>query len=349
MQSKKLSQGFALFEVLIAGVVTTAIAVWGVNAWVNQAQESAAEATSAWLWGVKQAMDNAVLDARNKVHLKQGKIDLGDVKLPQTLLALKNTGHLARDYPLNPPLPYSFSMRVVQESATCSDDQCVLNAIMALEPTADLGSTYPLWSQASVMLMALKGQGLAVWQRSSNRLVGAQYQGLNPPDSGVAYKVGSVAVISRVMMRAPPFVRLNESRPVSLSGPVKLAGAVHLKQGLVIEALQTTDAACQIPGQVVRRAKGGLLACENGHWRAVGDGLFTKIKPLSYHTCRGSKPISSFLLYVMSNTPFDFRSPIPPPPGDCHCNAGYRPVLAHSARIDPHGVGIKNGFVCASP
>jgi len=349
MHSRISSQGYALFEVLIAWVVTTAIAVWGVNAWVNQAQESAAEATSAWLWGIKQAMDSAILDARNQIHLKQGKIDLAHIKLPQTLLALKNTGHLTRDYPANPPLPYTFSMRVVQESAMCSDDQCPLNVIMALEPTPDLGSTYPLWSQASVMLMALKGQGLGVLQRFPNRLIGAQYQGLNPPDLGSPLKVGSVAVMSRAIMRAPPFVRLNESRSVSLSGPVTLSGALHLKQGLVVDAVQTSDTTCQTPGQVVRRAKGGLLVCENGHWRAVGDGLFNKLKPLSYQACGSSKPINPYLLYVMSITPFDFSSPIPPPPGDCHCNSGYRPVLAYSARIDPHGAGIKNGFVCASP
>ena len=349
VQSQISSQGYALFEVLIAWVITTAIAVWGVNAWVNQAQESAAEATSAWLLGVKQAMDNAVLDLRNQIQLTQGKIDLAQVKLPQSLLALKNTGHLARDYPANPPLPYTFSMRLVQDSVTCEDDQCALIVLMALEPTADLGSTYPLWSQASVMLMALKGQGLAVWHRFPNRLVGAQYQGSNPPDSGSPYKLGSVAVMSRVLMRAPPFVRLNETRSVSLSGPVTLSGSVKFNQGLVIDAVQMTDTPCQTPGQVVRRSKGGLLVCENGQWRAVGDGLFNKLKPLSYHTCSRSIPLNSYLEFVMTMTPFDFRSPIPPPPGDCHCNEGFRPVLAHSARIDPHGASIKNGFVCASP
>lgn len=349
MHIKHSSKGYALFEVLLAGVVTTAIAVWGVNAWVNQAQESAAEATSAWLWGIKLAMDNAVFDLRNQIHLKQGKIDITQVILPQTLLALKNTGHLANNYPENPPLPYAFSMRVVQESATCLDDECALSAIMALEPTAELGATYPLWSQASVMLMALKGQGLSVWQRFPNRLIGAQHLGSNPPGSGSPYKVGSVAVISRVMMRAPPFVRLNESRPVSISGALTLAGSVQLKQGLVIDSVQTTGTPCQTPGQMVRRAKGGLLVCENGLWRAVGDGLFNKLKPLAYQTCGSSVPLDPYLEWVMTMYPFDFRSPVPPPPGDCHCNSGYRPVLAHSARIDPHGAGIKNGFVCASP
>lgn len=349
MHSKSSSQGYALFEVLIAWVVTTAIAVWGVNVWVNQAQESAAEATSAWLWGIKQAMDNAVFEARNQIDLKQGKIDLTQVKLPQSLLALKNTGHLARDYPANPPLPYTFSMRLVQDSVTCEDDQCALIVLMALEPTADLGSTYPLWSQASVMLMALKGQGLAVWQRFPNRLVGAQHQGSNPPDSGAPYKLGSVAVMSRVLMRAPPFVRLNESRALTLSGPITLAGSVKFKQGLVIDAAQMTDTPCQTSGQVMRRVKGGLLVCESGQWRAVGDGLFNKLKPLSYQTCRNSIPLDPYLEFVMAMTPLDFRSYAPGPPGDCHCNAGFRPVLAHSARIDPHGAMIKNGFVCASP
>lgn len=349
MHSKVSSQGYALFEVLVTWVVTTAMAVWGVNAWVNQAQESAAEATSAWLWGVKQAMDHAVLDARNQIHLTQGKIDLAQVNLPQSLLALKNAGHLARDYPVNPPLPYSFSIRSVQDSVRCEDDQCALNVLMALEPTADLGSTYPLWSQASVMLMALKGQGLAVWHRFPNRLVGAQHQGSNPPDSGSPYKLGSVAVMSRVLMRAPPFVRLNESRSVSLSGPVTFSDPVKFKQGLVIDAQQMTDTPCQTLGQVVRRAKGGLLVCENGQWRAVGDGLFNKLKPLNYQACRSSIPLNPYLEFVMTITPFNFKAPAPAPPGDCHCNEGFRPVLAHSAHADPHGASVKNGFVCVSP
>jgi hypothetical protein len=349
MRHEHASQGYALFEVLIAWAVTTAVAVWGANVWVNQAQESAAEATGIWLLGIKQAMDHAVLDVRNQIHLHHGKFDLTHIKLPQTLHELKKTGHLALYYPDKPPLPYAFSMRVVRDSASCSNDQCSISAFMVLEPTHALGSTYPTESQASVMMMALKGQGLAVWSRQPNRLVGAPYQGVNPPDSGRPLDVGSVVMMSRALMRAPPFVRLNESRPVSISGPVTLLGSLNLNQGLVIGSVQASETPCQTAGQVVRRAKGGLLVCENGQWRAVGDGLFAKLKPLTYHTCRNSKPLHPFLEFMQSKTPFDFGPSTSSLPGDCHCNAGYRPVFAHSARIDPHHAVVKNGFVCASP
>jgi hypothetical protein len=349
MSHQHASKGYALFEVLMAWAITTAVAVWGANLWVHQAQESAAEATSVWLLGIKQAMDLAVLEARNKIHLHQGKVDLEHIQLPQTLFELKNTGHLAHHYPDQPPLPYAFSMRIVRESAPCSNDQCSISAFMMLEPTHALGSTYPTESQASVMMRALKGQGLAVWPRQPNKLLGAQYQGANPPDSGGAISVGSVVVMSRAVMQAPPFIRLNESRAVSLSGPVTLLGNLNLKQGLVIDAVRASDTSCQVTGQVVRRAKGGLLVCENGQWRAVGDGLFAKLKPLSYQTCRNTKPLNAFLQFVQSKTPFDFAPSTSPQPGDCHCNAGFRPVLAHSARIDRHHATEKNGFVCASP
>lgn len=337
------SKGFAFVEMAIALAVATAVAVWGANVWVNEARESAAHASSAWLWGVKLAMDDAVNEARNSIHLENGKIDVSQVKLPLSLVALKQAGHLAKNYPDSPPLAYKFSTRVIKESPSCTVEQCPLNVIMVLEPTAELDANYPIWSQASVMLMALKGQGLAVRAHLSDRLAGAQRHWPNPPDSGLALKVGSVATFSRVMLRAPPFVRLVESRPVTI------AGDLNIKNGLVMEAVQSTDASCQVHGQVVRRAKGGLLVCEKGKWKAVGDDLSHKLKPLAYHACGSPVPLDSYLEFLMTQFAFDFRSNVPAPPGDCHCNAGYRPVLAHSARIDRHGVAIKNGFVCASP
>ena len=93
MSHKHASQGYALFEVLIAWAITTAVAVWGANLWVHQAQESAAEATSVWLLGIKQAMDLAVLDARYKIHLHQGKVDLEQIQGGSSFTAFASRPH----------------------------------------------------------------------------------------------------------------------------------------------------------------------------------------------------------------------------------------------------------------
>lgn len=345
MQRVHDSQGVALLEMLWVIAITTMVAVWGANRWFHEAQDKLAQATAAWLWTVKLAMEEAILHERENMRVQNGQIDLNAVHIPQSLKDLQQKGYLAPHFPLAPPLPYQFAIQVLRETTGCGPDQCPLNVVLLLKPTPALGPTDSLWSYTTAIAAGLQGQGLAVTEAAPNRLQGAQRHWPNPlPLTGQsAFAVGTVATVSRVIMRPPPYVRLNETRPVVL------AGQVAIKEGLVIQASHTTGQPCMVNGQVVRRVKGGLLVCEKGYWRAVGDGLFNALKPLTYHACGSPSRLDPYLEYVMTIFPIEFRSPAPPPPGDCVCPSGYRQVLAHSARIDPHGVPIKNGFVCATP
>jgi hypothetical protein len=312
---RRAQSGQALLEWVMVAMLATMAAVWAANEWVERLQLARAQAHAQWLRAVARALEQAIEHEpqRWRAPLAPGQA----VALAPLLQQLKQAGWLTEA--LGEPLgmPYRLSVLRWQRGGACERGQCPTVVLLLAQPQAQA-------PKAAVLLMQLAGAGLAVTDLNPHRLQGPAFALPNPPGVSEPLPVGTVALLVWRSDREPPYVRIDESRPV------------HLRGGLQLGPLAQASGPCTPEARMMQSAAGQLLICQSGRWQDVAadhDHL---------RACRARQidPLYEQLMRVSG-----LWSILGGEPG-CDCEVGFGAVHFGSQLDHVGPIRLDHGFAC---
>lgn len=250
--------GQALVEWMVVAALAMLAVVWAAGEFAQKAEQAAVNGYGQWLQAVAGAIAEVVKqddagsnpDAALLGHLPGNTL----VPVEPWLDRLKQGGWLAAALASKPKMPYDIQLVRLDTSGSCLSAPCPLTVLLLALPRADRQAPHP-----AAVLAALAGKGLAVTDLAPNRLQGATYQLPNPPIAGLQLPVGTVGLLAWRADRPPPYVRLHETRSVTLAGGAQLG------------RLTQTDGACHPEGLLMVGPNGELRVCRSGRWDEIGE------------------------------------------------------------------------------
>ena len=331
-------RGFALFELIIAALVATLLAVWASDALVRKAQEASAQAVAVWMEGVKEAV--ALYLVRYAGDLRNAELvgDLAghgfaDWRSP-TLAELKQGHLLSAGYPEVYGRNLRLAVRVLRQGV-CPGDTCVSEAVVYLTSPLDIaltgrsgGSVLAAW------LAAAKGYGGVVARADETRLAGTSYVYANPPDPEMPTLPAGVVALAITQAGAAgfPYLKVGDERDPEFSSDLTVAGTIKTNSGLRAQSslwLGTQAVAmtsCPENGLLVREQFGGVLVCRSYLWRSAGG--------------RGGGG------YSVNSVSGCLPSATNPVTGACSCPSGYSLVLISDSGPQADAQGRTRGYLC---
>ena len=323
-RAREHQRGQALLEWLVAAALALLAAIWAASEFAQKAEVAAVQGYGQWLQAVSGAISDVMKHDDAGTHPSAGLLG----QLPVNALApvepwlerLKQGGWLASALVAKPALPYEVRLLRLQPRDRCADDQCPMMVLVLALPRTDRQVPHP-----SAMLAALDGKGLAVTGLAPDRLQGATYQLSNPLTGELPLPLGTVGLLAWHSDRLAPYVRLNESRPVTLAGGARFG--------------QLDDAAsdCQPDGLVMLDPSGELRVCRAGLWQRVG-------QPHDHvRACEALAPDNQALLDLQRNSRL---WPLLNPDSICQCPSGFAAAefgrdLARVGQVD-----LLDGYAC---
>jgi len=181
--------GQALIEWLMISVLAMLAAVWAAGEFARQAEDAAGQAHAQWLLTVGEALKRAVAaeqvgytaSASQPVSvLRELPVGVASPIAPW-LKRLQAAGWLPPALAQTQAMSYEVSLLKLPSRGTCAKPPCARVVLLLAQPRPDK----PVPDVASV-LMALKGQGLAVTDLAPDRLRGPTFDLPNPPAAGSA-------------------------------------------------------------------------------------------------------------------------------------------------------------------
>ena len=332
-------RGQALLEWLIVATLALLVAIWGSEKWAARAEQAALEGMGQWLLTLSQAMQKAI---ETEAQESGSVMALLTQKPPASAQAwqqtLTTTGFLVSGFAAQPPLPFEVKVHRLDTGRDCADAACPTALILLAVAPKDW-SVSRRQHAAPDLLLALKGQGLAVTALNPDRLQGSSFA----VDSN--WPLGTVAVLVWRSEVLPPYVRLREDRPVHLAGGLVVDGAVAvngqlaLSEGLLLGDSANLKAACAPDGLLLRSPKQQLLMCRESRWRAVQPP-----SPRETTACLPRKP--EHILMPMWRA--SLIAPLLPPPDSrpCICPSHYMPRAVWQGSGSIAGTAITNGYIC---
>lgn len=325
--------GFAMFELVLAIMISTLLGIWAASAWMRQVDDAAAQATGVWLLGVKKGVDQMLRRQSDGLmgitEPRSGDFQFQDVWRP-TVSELIQAGHLPRGFSLRPPLRYEVAIRVLPPVGDCHGQGCKIEALVYAQPVGVASEEAADLSRIGKILMALEGFGASVHPLKTGLIKGPQVDLSNPPLPDMPALIpGSIIALgfydSSLLSR---FVRQNDRRDTHLEAPlfvkegITVQGQIHaadvsakrrLSAGeyLQIQGQATEQAACEAEGLVGRGGEGQLLVCTKGRWVGSG-GRFGGV--YTWHDMYGCLPEARDILMINPVT------------GWCNCPSQYLPV-----------------------
>lgn len=338
MTVRRRQSGQALIELVVAVAVALALTVWAAGYWAQQLEQQAIGAMAQWLGQLQRATQAALL-LTDPSRVPQPLTAHGDA-LRVWVDWLKQAGHLPQAFQVFPSLPYTVSVEQVTPAGDCSNAPCAsVWLVLAIPRPGTPESQRDGFAQG--LLAALPGQALAVSSLAPQWLQGAAYRIANPPDHRPAWPLGSVAVIAWRSDVPPPFVRLAETRPVTLLGGLTVQGDLHVDgvatatRGFVPDQRVAFSTACAPEGRLVLAEQGGLAICQAGHWQPAANSVKRDFRAcLEIEIPWGTWGPQSSLL------PFWEK------PDVCHCAPGYLPRHAGDGLKRLMGIPVYEGYVC---
>ena len=320
--------GQALIEWLMVSVLAMLAAVWAAGEFARQAEDAAGQAHAQWLLTVGEAVKRAVAaeqvgysaSASQPVSvLRELPVGVASPIAPW-LKRLQAAGWLPQALAQTRAMSYEVSLLKLPSRGTCAKPPCARVVLLLAQPRPDK----PVPDVASV-LMALKGQGLAVTDLAPDRLRGPTFDLPNPPVGRQHLPVGSLALLAWRDDHEPPYVRVNESRQVTLSG------------GLVLGKRAAADGACSPPGLVMLDAAGQLQVCRDGRWgQAIKEHEH-------FRACLPQTREQAFRAAWFKYSGFWelFGGGV-----NCDCDAGFAPVkmVGEDGRVG--SVTLRDGYLC---
>ena len=324
-------RGFAMFELVLAIMISTLLGIWAASAWMRQVDDAAAQATGVWLLGVKKAVDQMLRRQSDSLtgiaQARPGDFQFQDVWRP-TVSELIQAGHLPKGFTLQPPLRYEVGIRVLTPVGDCHDQGCKIEALIYAQPVGVASEEATDLSRMGKILMALEGFGASVHPYRPAHLKGPQVDLSNPPLPDMPGLLpGSIIALgfydSSLLAR---FVRQNDRRDTHLEAPlfvkdgvtaqgqiqaagVSVKGRVSAGEYLQLQGQATEQTACEPEGLVARGGEGQLLVCTNGRWVGSG-GRFGGV--YTWHDMYGCLPEARDIQMVNPVT------------GWCNCPSGYQ-------------------------
>lgn len=333
-------KGFVLLEWMLAALLTTLLAVWGSQVWVNQINDAAAVSAARWMQGVEQAVHAYLKEhgpAMRKAESPQALLPEGYLNWKQpTLAELKANGVLHMGFPESVLSTGGVSIRVLREG-NCPDSPCHLDAIIASEKLLLSSSGKVNEAMLAQWLLAAKGRGGAVHPDRPERLQGHRFSYANPPAAGWTLAPGTVAMaVTREQLEELDYLRVRDSRDPEFQGHVTLARGLDAKGDIAIQegvlrlvSSRQAKTACNLEDALARDGSLGLLTCTLGKW----------------------EPVQQYRGAFSINTRYGCSTPegVPtanPLTGSCTCPAGSIPVMISEGTVDIAVRGATRGYIC---
>lgn len=250
--------GQALIEWMLVAMLATMVAIWAAGDWAAKMEDHAAQGYAQWLNALSTGLERALRDSDAKDESMaqwRDQLPLGvPIPIEPWIKRLKQEGWLPSVLGLGSNFPYKVSLLRLDARAGCQAQACPMVILLLAEPKSGARHNTP---DPVVLVSELGGRGLAVTDLFPNRLQGAAFQIENPPANGVVLPVGTVALLVWRSDQPPPYVRLNESRVVAMTG------------GLRLGQVMQTNVSCGPDGVVTRGPGVQLLMCQGGRWHDI--------------------------------------------------------------------------------
>ena len=240
--------GFALLELIIVMALTALVALWGASAWMQQAEDAAAQSTGVWLLTLKKAVDQMLV---RQADVLVGIVEADpkgsgyrDIWRP-TLSELSAAGHLPKGFPSRSALGYEAAIQVSAPSGPCLTRGCKIEALVWAKPLNGQLQQAADTSRLGKLMMALEGQGASVHPLAPQRIKGPLFERQNPPSpEHSSFPVGTIAALSFYdSTQYAHFVRQNDLRDT------RLKGGLAVDQGISTQAGVTATGAVWVPSR----------------------------------------------------------------------------------------------------
>ena len=314
-------RGQALVEWMVVAVLATMVAIWAAGDWATKIEDRVAQGYAHWLNALATGIDQALRysDANDEsLAVWRDQLPLNvPVPIEPWIKRLKQDGWLPSALGPARSLPYQVSLLRLDAQQDCQTTSCPMAILLLATPKPGVQQSIP---HPAALVSELGAKGLAVTDLAPHRLQGAVFQIDNPLAQGVALPVGTVALLAWRSDQPSPYVRINESRVVNLSG------------GLRLGQVANAGSACSPLGLVMTSRSGELVTCFDGQWQSVSrdhDHLRACNKP------SGKDAMAELLIGAL----FGFRP-------SCDCPSGFVPVDVGSDRDRVGPIRLHAGYLC---
>ncbi len=356
--------GFALLELIIVMALTALMALWGASAWMQQAEDAAAQSTGVWLLTLKKAVDQMLV---RQADVLVGIVEADpkgsgyrDIWRP-TLSELSAAGHLPNGFPRRSALGYEASIQVFAPSGPCLTRGCKIEALVWAKPLNGQLQQAADTNRLGKLLMALEGQGASVHPLAPQRIKGPLFDRQNPPSPEHSFfPVGTIAALSFYdSTQYAHFVRQNDLRDtrlkgglavdhgistqagVAATGAVRAGTRVSAAEYLQVGAFAVAGAGCEAEGLIGRASEGGLLVCHQGRWQLSGSDFGGIFMTHTWRSCHRNRHIAEFFQFASDGV--DMTNPRT---GECSCPAGFSPRLLAVWRFQQSEPAAYRSFIC---
>ena len=272
-------QGYALLELVLAMLIASLLAAWGMQALVNRFNDAQAQAAAVWMDSVHKALMVFVQRHGHEIQNAVGSDALSahgyaDWTAP-ALSELMQAGLLSPGFPLA-IRPTGTARMSVWRRGACPGDGCTIEALVHGErPLRDEASAQPDEAMMAQWLLAAQGKGAAVHAGDPSRIRGAAFSFDNALPDGTVLPVGTVGMaVTAEHLALWSYLRVRDSRDPHFQGGLSVAGDIRgtrdvaLAGQLVIGTRSYDGLDCATEDAVVHDATGGLLVCRGGRWRS---------------------------------------------------------------------------------
>jgi len=325
-------RGFSLIEMIVVTALASLVSIWAASAWVQRTEDAASEAMARWLSAVKDSVDQMLVREADVLTgliapATSGALHHQDVWQPH-IAELIRAGHLPSGFPIQAPLPYALTIRILRPAGMCLTVGCKIEALIIARPHVSYLSQASHVNRIGKILQILAGQAGSVMHFSAQRVRGATFDLPNPPQDDLqALPVGSLVVRSFYDSTATAaFLRQGERRHVTLGSDLSVAGAISASgrvssaEHLRVGAIARPSEMCTEDGLIAQSSDSGLLVCQGGIWQTGLKNNAPKEDGVIYLTRNGGL---CFKAIGLDGSDRDIWT-------NCGCKAGYESVMIAS-------------------
>lgn len=297
-------RGYALIELMLALLIASLLAAWGVRTWVNQLNDAQAKSAAVWMEAVHKAVLAYVQRHGAEIQEALGNHALAkhgyqDWRSP-TLEEFAQTGLISSGMPRSVRLLGTARIHVWRRGE-CPGDNCIVEALIHSEqPLIEAQAGHVDEAMVAQWLLAANGEGAAVHPGDPDRIRGARFAFSAAMPDGTVLPVGTVGMgVTAEHQALWSYLRVGDRRNPDFQGKLSVAesleggGDASFQGQIVLGAAAEIDQRCYTENAIARDAlNGGLLVCYQGYWRSTGNfgGGYSYNSP---HGCQTPEGLST--------------------------------------------------------
>lgn len=336
-------RGQALLEWLVVATLVLLAVIWGSDKWAARAEQAALEGLGHWMLTLSEAMQKAVEtqtseDEPMAILLAQDP----PASVEDWQRRLQQMGFLLPGFSSKPPLAFQMLTHRITTDDDCQSSVCSTALLLLALPPEDWQASRRA-NAAADLLLSLKGRGLAVTTLSPQRLQGGAF-GIDSQ-----WPLGTVGLVVWRSDVLPPYVRLQEDRPVHLSGglvvdgQLSVRGQLAVSQGLLLGEGAKIDTACAPEGLLLRSSDQHLFICRQARWQQP------TLQQRQTQTARRSclpRPPEHILMPYWRQSGLLNQLMRPGASAPCRCPDSYLPRLVGQMTGSVAGIPVTKGYIC---